>query len=368
MSKLIEPWIARGVARRLAGRGLLPRSYLMERLARDLATAVPRSEELVSKVSGIPAPPPVSWAVIDRAQWAEANIKGMAELLAPLADKVARRLESVPAPVRMAQRALVSAEVGVLLGYVSRRVLGQYDLLVTKGNAPGAEGGGPTALGGAVTNGRHGAALYFVGPNIVETERTSGFVPEEFALWVALHEVTHRFQFDGVPWLRARFFGLVRSYVEAVDLDARGLAGRLATAASRLKQRSVPPEERNPIYLLASEEQRAVLDDIQALMAVVEGHGNFVMDHIGADVIPSFRRMRGVFDKRRHQVSTIQRAVNHAIGLEMKLRQYELGHAFCRAVTEQGGISALSHLWEDPAHWPSLAELREPERWMRRVA
>lgn len=350
MSKLIEPWIARGVARRLAGRGSLPRSYLMERLARDLATAVPRSEELVAQVSGIPAPPPVNWAVIDRAQWAEANIKGMAELLAPLADKVAHRMETVPAPVRMAQRAVVSAEVGVLLGYVSRRVLGQYDLLVTE------------------TNGRHGAALYFVGPNIVETERTSGFVPEEFALWVALHEVTHRFQFDGVPWLRDRFFGLVRSYVEAVDLDARGLAKRMATAASRLKQRTVPPEERNPMYLLASEEQRAVLDDIQALMAVVEGHGNFVMDHIGAEVIPSFRRMRGVFDKRRHQVSTIQRAVNHAIGLEMKLRQYELGHAFCRAVTERAGIGALSHLWEDPAHWPSLAELREPERWMRRVA
>jgi len=348
--RLIDPWIARTVARRVAGNGSLTRSYLMERLTRDLAVAVPRSEELVGSVSGIPAPPPVRWAVIDRAQWADANIKGMAELLAPLGEKVAERLESMPTAVRSAQRALVSAEVGVLLGYVSRRVLGQYDLLVTE------------------TNGRRDAALYFVGPNIVETERSSGFVPEEFALWVALHEVTHRFQFDGVPWLRDRFFGLVRSYVEAVDLDARGLAGRLATAAARLRQKSVPPEERNPIYLLASDEQRVVLDDIQALMAVVEGHGNFVMDHIGAQVIPSFRRMRGVFDKRRHQVSALQRAVNHAIGLEMKLRQYELGHDFCRAVAARRGVEGLAHIFKDPAHFPSLRELREPELWMSRVA
>jgi coenzyme F420 biosynthesis associated uncharacterized protein len=348
VARLIDPWIARTVARRLTGDDGLAGSYLLERLERDLAAAVPRAEDLVAQESGIPRPPPVRWRLIDRNVWAESNIDSLSTLISPLARRVGARLDAAPIPVRLAQRTVVSAEIGALLGYVSRRVLGQYDLLV-----PG-DG--------------DGAMLYFVGPNMVETERRYGFVPEEFALWVALHEVTHRFQFAGVPWLKRRFFSLVERYFDLVELDARGLAKRLSEGAVRLARRAVPPEERNPIYLLASPEQRVVVDDIQALMAVVEGHGNFVMDHVGERVIPSFHRMRVIFERRRQQTTRLQRIFNHAIGLEMKLRQYELGRDFCDGVVAQGGASALGRLWESEEGFPSLAELRRPALWLRRVA
>ena len=153
--RLIDPSVARAVARRVAGDGGLDGSYLLERLRRDLAVAVVRSEELVAEASGIPSPPPVRWDVIDRATWAEVNIASMSTLMAPLADKIGERMKTVPVPIRMAQRSLLSAEVGLLLGYISRRVLGQYDTLVPD-NGPGA---------------RRGAPLIFVGPNMVETER-----------------------------------------------------------------------------------------------------------------------------------------------------------------------------------------------------
>jgi coenzyme F420 biosynthesis associated uncharacterized protein len=354
VAKLIDPWIARNVARRLTGDGGLAGSYLLERLRRDLDAAVPEAERLVAAASGIPSPPPVSWGIIDRGQWADTNITSMTALLAPLAAKLGPRLDASPAPVRIAQRTLVSIEVGALLGYVSRRVLGQYDLLV------------PETAGS--TNGSVDGRLYFVGPNLVETERKFGFVPEEFALWVAIHEITHRFQFAGVPCLRPRFMGLIERYFDSVQLEARNLAARIGEAASRLARGKVPVEERNPIYLLATPEQKAVIDEIQALMAVVEGHGNFVMDHVGAEVIPSFRRMRGVFERRRRQTNFLQRTVNHAIGLEMKLRQYELGREFCDAVVAAEGIDALRRLWVDEAGFPSLEELRRPGLWLRRVA
>lgn len=122
------------------------------------------------------------------------------------------------------------------------------------------------------------------------------------------------------------------------------------------------------MYLFASEEQRAVLDEIQALMAVVEGHGNYVMDSIGAQVIPSFKQMRGVFQQRRAQQTAVQRIVGQAIGLEMKLRQYELGQAFCEAVARDGGTGAFEHLWAAPGNLPTMNELREPERWLSRIA
>lgn len=359
MAKLVDPSIASMVARRIAGAGPAHGGDLLDSLKRDLDRAVPYAETLVAQESRIPPPPPVRWGLIDRATWAETNIASMTSMLNPLVEKVATRLDAMPLGVRLAQRALVSVEVGVLLGYVSRRVLGQYDLLVAESS--GRRPGRRRALEG-------GASLYFVGPNVIETQRRYDFVPQDFALWVALHEVTHRFQFEGVPWLRERFLSLVRSYVDTVDLDARGLAKRLAAAAGKLMSKDTPREERNPIYLLASDEQRAALDEIQALMAVVEGHGNYVMDAAGAKVIPSLGRMRHVFDKRREHISYLQKVIGSAIGLEMKLRQYELGQRFCEAVVARRGPAALSELWISPESLPSLTELKDPERWLARVA
>lgn len=350
MAKLIEPFVASAVARRLAGDHALSGSYLMERLHRDLAEVVPKAEELVAAASAIPSPPPVRWTVVDRAAWSEANIRSMGRMLAPLAEKVEARLRAAPAAVRALQRGVVSVEVGVLLGYVSRRVLGQYDALMPESEDDAA------------------IPLYFVGPNLVELERLYNFVPEEFVLWVAIHEVTHRFQFAGVPWLRERFSGLLETYIGAIDLDARGLVERLAGAARRLADPSLTADERSPAYLLASQEQREALDGIQALMAVVEGHGNYVMDTVGARVLPSFKRMKALFERRRERLNMVQRAINYVIGLDVKLRQYETGQAFCEAVVAEGGNAALSRLWDRPDHLPTTAELRDPRAWLRRVA
>lgn len=359
MTRLIEPGIAAAIARRVAGTPPAEADDLVADLQLSLSRAVPRSEELVGAASGIETPPPVRWAVVDRGAWAEANIAGMSALLDPLARRVGERLATLPLPVRLAQRGIVSVEVGVLLGYVSRRVLGQYDLLVPE--TPGATR--RRRMGVAP-----GTALYFVGPNMAETARRHGFVLDEFALWVALHEVTHRFQFAGVPWLRPRFFGLVEKYLSSLDLDARGLASRLAGAAREVRARSLPPDQRHPMFLLATPEQRGTLEELQALMTVVEGHGNFVMDLVGERVIPSFKKMRTTFERRRQQPGPVQRAFNHLIGLEMKLRQYEVGQRFCEEVFRHGGGPAVARLWTSPDELPTLAELREPELWLRRVA
>ncbi|MDQ3765842.1 MAG: zinc-dependent metalloprotease [Actinomycetota bacterium] len=361
---LIEPRIAVAVARRLAGEEELGDSPAIQALISDLQVAVPRSEDLVAHASGIPRPAPVRWAVVDRATWAEANITGMSSMLEPLADKVGKRLQTMPVQARLAQRVLVSAEMGALLGYVSRRVLGQYDVLTSDE----AEGSGLRPRRRPPRRLAPGTVLYFLGTNMIQISRRYGFVDEDFSLWVALHEVTHRFQFAGVPWLPERFFGLIRGYFDSLDLDAGSLSERFRGGIRRFSDRSVPPEERNPVYLLASPEQRGMLDEIQALMAVVEGHGNYIMDTVGSSVIPTFPRMRELFERRRERTNPLQRIVGHLIGLEMKLKQYELGQRFCVEVARRGGDEALALLWSAPESFPKLAELREPELWLRRVA
>lgn len=364
MDALIDPRIASAVARRLSAQPEMDeqRSEKMRALSSDLTDAIARSEGLVAEVSGIAPPPPVRWAIVDRQDWAAANIAGMSRLIEPIAAKLGSRLDKIPAPARYLQRGIVSAEVGAMLGYVSRRVLGQYDVLMPEDEVAELprwkQRRHPTG----------GASLYFVGVNMISTQERLKFEPGDFALWVAVHELTHRFQFEGVPWLRDRFFGLIHEYIDAVNLDVKGFARRLAAAAKRLASRSVPGEERNAVYLLASDEQRAILDRIQSLMAVVEGHGNFVMDAAGEMAIPTFSRMRTAFDKRREQTNLLQRVINHAIGLEMKMRQYETGQRFCTYVAERGGREVLAALWDSPDNLPSLAELKSPERWVSRVA
>ena len=146
------------------------------------------------------------------------------------------------------------------------------------------------------------------------------------------------------------------------------MANRLSGAVRKVASRETPAEEKNPVYLLATDDQRAVLDEIQALMAVVEGHGNFVMDLVGSKVIPTSQRMRALFRKRREQTGVVQRALGHVLGLEMKLRQYEIGQRFCEEVYRRGGSTALARLWADPSEVPTLEELKEPSRWLLRVA
>lgn len=361
---LIDERIARAVAKRLAGNpNQVPDD--LAALHGHLQRAVDESEALVAEASGIPNPGPVRWGMIDRATWAEVNIAGMSTMLAPLADKLETRMSSVPWAARVAQRSVVSVEIGALLGYISRRVLGQYDLIVPGDVNRSTRRALRRATG---TGADQDGALYFVGPNMLAIQERFKLVPEDFSLWVGVHEMTHRFQFAGVPWLRPRFLELVHTYLESVELDVRGFAQRLKTAAGKLMSKETPSEEKSPVYLLASDNQKGVLDQLQALMAVVEGHGNFVMDRVGAERIPTFARMRSIFESRRKQTNAVQKAINHLIGLEMKLRQYELGQRFCDEVVAREGVDALTEMWASPDHLPTLDELREPALWLRRMA
>jgi coenzyme F420 biosynthesis associated uncharacterized protein len=341
--------LAERVAARVGGREPLAESYHVDSLERDFAELTAEAEALVAEETGlVSAAGPARARVTDRRGWVRANLASFRRLLKPLTERLGDKMSSNAAAAGVT-RTLTGIEVGTLLGWMSTRVLGQYDLLVPE-------------------NDKGAAPLYFVGPNLVETERRHGFVPDDFSLWVAVHEVTHRFQFEGVPWLRARFLGLVHSYLSSLELDAKGLAQRLGTAARKMISKETPVEERNPIYLLATDEQRDLLDQIQSLMAVVEGHGNYVMDAVGEAVIPSFPRMRHTFQRRRHQTTWFQKILNQAIGLEMKMRQYEVGQQFCETVARLGGRDALAQLWVDPDRFPSMNELREPEKWLSRVA
>jgi coenzyme F420 biosynthesis associated uncharacterized protein len=298
---------ARRVARIVAGRDALSDSYLASSLADDFAAVTVEAEVLVGDFTGLHAP-------------------GTAN----------------------AVRYVTGTEVGVLLGYVAQRVLGQYDLLVAEPDADSAD------------------AVYYVGPNVLNLEKRFAFRPRDFRLWIAIHEVTHRAQFTGVPWLRGHFLSLVERVLGIVDPDPRSLVNAVRRAADELRRGRNPLDDGGIVGLFASAEQRSVLDEVQALMSLLEGHGNFVMSDLGRRHVPGEERMSRVLHARR-QAGGMTSMVNKLLGFEMKLRQYDVGERFVRAVVEEAGFGALDAAWRSPECLPTLAELRDARHWLDRV-
>jgi coenzyme F420 biosynthesis associated uncharacterized protein len=347
--------LAAKVARRVAGRDPFSSSYHYASLQPDFEELTTVAEELVAEATGLrPLTGPARARVTDRAGWVDANIASFRRLLRPVLARLGSRLaesagSSVGRVVQPLGSAVTGAQLGALLGWMSTRVLGQYDLLLMEEERPEDQD-----------------IVYYVGPNILALEKRFAFPPREFRLWIALHEVTHRAQFTGVPWMRAHFLSLVESTVAAADPDPKRFIEALKKAMD-LVRRGRNPLDDGLMALLASPEQARTLDQVQGMMSLLEGHGDVTMDRAATDRIPSAERFGRVLRQRRQEAKGPVKLLQQAIGLDAKLRQYEAGERFIAMVEAAGGPALLARVWEAPERLPSLDEIREPSQWIDRI-
>jgi coenzyme F420 biosynthesis associated uncharacterized protein len=354
VAELVDWHLAERIAVRASGREPLADSYHWDSLEPDFAELTALAEALVAEETGLHSlAGPARGKVTDRAGWVRANIASFQRLLQPLTERMGRKVSGPSVPV---MRAAAAAEIGLLLGWMSGRVLGQYDLLVAGGTDDDPEGEAAEDL------------VYYVGPNVLALEKKYGFPPREFRLWLALHEVTHRAQFTGVPWMREHYLGLIDRTLSAAGLDPLVLLRSLKRAADELRAGRSPLADGGITHLLAGPEQRAALDQIGGLMSLLEGHGDITMDRAGAGHVPSAERFGRVLRNRRNSATGVTKLVQRIIGLEAKLNQYQQGEAFIAEVERiGGGKGALEPVWRGPSWLPTLAEIREPEEWIQRV-
>jgi coenzyme F420 biosynthesis associated uncharacterized protein len=313
----------------------------------DLQQFSAKAELIVRDTTGLGHGLPVEVAhVVDRPRWIAATAEGMAELTAPLAAQLADRIGQAPKA-----KAVAGAQLGLVLSFLSSRVLGQYDPLSSAG---------PDASGPAV-RGR----LLLVAPNIVKVERELDADPVDFRMWVCLHESTHRLQFTAVPWLREHFQGLVARFGAAADTDALDLLRRLVGA---ITGRRGATGSRSWIETIQTPEQLAVFDELMALMTLLEGHADYVMDAVGPTVIPSVAQIRKSFTIRRKRGrGPFDRIVRALLGMDMKLAQYIKGRAFVTTVVDEVGMEAFNTIWTSPETLPTRTETTDPQAWIRRV-
>ncbi len=347
--------LAAKVASRVAGRDAFASSYLYGSLQPDFEELTALAEGLVGDATGLrPLTGPARARVTDRSGWVRANIASFQRLLRPVLDRLEVKLaeagsSSVGRVVQPVGRVLTATQLGALLGWMSTRVLGQYDLLLMEDERPEEQD-----------------LVYYVGPNILALEKRFAFPPREFRLWIALHEVTHRAQFTGVPWMREYFVQLVEATVAAADPDPRRFLEALVKAIELVRQGRNPLDD-GIMALLATPEQAEALDRVQGLMSLLEGHGDVTMDRAAADRIPNAERFSRVLRQRRQQARGVTRLLQQAIGLDAKLRQYEAGERFITTVEAAGGSALFARVWEAPERLPTKAEIDDPSRWIERM-
>ena len=292
--------------------------------------------------------------LIDRPTWVRANVASFRQLLEPVLSKLASQRSTsgfAAGALNSWSRQVAGAELGTLLGWMGRRVLGQSDVLV-RGDAGDAGADG---------------AVYLVGPNLAAMEQRFGFDPIEFRTWVLVHELTHRAQFTGVPWMRGYFTGLVDELLGAVDPRPEVLLGALRDALKRPDTALQHLRESGLAGLIAGPEQRAVIGRIGGLMSLLEGHGDVTMTRAAGDLVPDADRYARVLAARRANGNPLTKLLKLLTGMDAKLNQYAAGERFIAAIEAVGGPRAIDVCWTSPAMLPSIDEVRHPQQWLRRV-
>ncbi|MHA7960428.1 zinc-dependent metalloprotease [Streptomyces sp. L500] len=305
------------------------------------------------------AQPPV--LVVDRAGWVKANVAGFRALIGPLLGKMQDKRANAPAGAVLGAVGgkVTGVELGMLLSFLASRVLGQYETFapVTR-DLPGSPAGG--------------GRLLLVAPNIVQVERELDVAPHDFRLWVCLHEETHRTQFTAVPWLRDHIEGEIQGFLGETEVDPATLLERIREAAQSLAGgRPADGEERGGrsiVELVQTPAQREILARLTAVMSLLEGHADYVMDGVGPQVVPTVAEIREKFQKRRATgAGRLDAALRKLLGLDAKLRQYRDGERFVRAVVDEVGMDGFNRVWTSPNTLPTKAEIAKPADWVARV-
>jgi len=321
---------------------------------RELAAAV---AEPVHEVTGmISAEDAGRVAVVDRAGWIRANVDGFRVVLDPLAVHL-REQGRAPDPgsvIASVGSRVTGMQAGLILAYLAGRVLGQYELFLPPDPEP-PESAAPAGR------------LTLVAPNILMVERELGVDPHDFRRWVCLHEETHRTQFTSVPWLRGYVQEQMSEFLLASDLDPATILGRLRSAADAVAGAVRDGGGDSVLEAIQSPRQREILDRLTSVMTLVEGHGDYVMDAVGPQVVPSVEQIRERFNSRRGSSGRVEQTIRRILGIDLKMKQYAEGSRFVKAVVDEVGMADFNKVWTSPETLPTREEFAHPHKWVERV-
>ncbi len=319
--------------------------YTRTQVIDELARAAREAQPLVCEVTGLDTGARVHEArIVDRPQW----IAGAAESMRAMTG-------GTQTPRGVVAPRITGAQTGALLAFIASGILGQYD---------------PFA------GGDDGGRLLLVYPNVLAVERQLRLEPADFRLWVCLHEVTHRVQFNANPWLSGYMSEALAVLTTESGDDLMQVVRRLAEFVRGRRGAATSTETPDAhaagilglVRAAQSPPQRAALDRLLVLGTVLEGHADHVMDAVGPKAVPSVATIRRRFDQRRRRSQPpLQRLLRALLGIDAKITQYTRGKAFVDHVVDEAGMNRFNTIWSGPETLPLPAEIDDPQRWIQRV-
>jgi len=331
-----------------AGRRLCPAGPKTSTLDAQSAVAELRAlakfaVDPVRERTGLDAGDAPAAVVVDRPTWLDSNVRGFRMVLDPVLRQSAI---NQPAAATAVSARVAAMQMAGVLAFASTKVLGQYEVFTRSGEG----------------------RLLLVAPNIVAAEQHLGVNPRDFRLWVCLHEETHRVQFGAVPWLSNYMTGLIYEFLDLSPSSAteslhrfRAVLAAVFAAIRNVDGPSVMDAAQSPA-------QRGVFDRVTALMSLLEGHADYVMDDVGPEIVPSVVAIRAKFERRREEPTPVDGVVRRLLGLDVKLRQYSDGRRFVSQVVDAVGRDGFNRVWQGADSLPTRAEILNPTAWTRRVA
>ena len=345
-ARLVDWSLAERLALAIAGDG--PRWRGTED---ELRAESERAAHLVRRYTGLrPRGRLPAAELVGRDEWARTNLASFREMSGEVESTLAERMENAGSSGglgRSIARAATGAEVGLTVGYLAQKVVGQYDVALI----------GPTRE----------PRLLFVAPNLSAAQQRMDVDRELFLSWIALHETTHAVQFAAVPWLRP-YLGRIASELfegAALEVSPGDLLGKLTSLKPRELLETIKSGQL--ATLLLSEDQQRLVDRLMAAMTVVEGYAEHVMDAVGGQLDSGYAELRTRLEQDRARRGPLDSIVAKLLGLDLKMSQYSRGKAFCDAVAEQADIRALKVVWRDSASLPTNEELDDPGAWIERT-
>lgn len=310
--------------------------------------------------------------IVDRASWAKANTQSFSVMMDPvlraLAAKAAESAKGsqLGSPGATVSATVTGAQLGGVLAFLSSKVLGQYDPFAAL--APSASGGHQAS----------GGRLLLVAPNIITTERELKVDPADFRLWVCLHEQTHRVQFAAAPWLRHHMLGEIEKLGSLLVGDSENLGERLLQSAKELGANRVhgaigksvegpEPGRGSVLDLLQDPAQKAALSHLTAVMSLLEGHANVVMDGVDQRIVPTVRTIRQRFNNRGRDRGIVEKFIRKLMGLDAKMRQYSDGAKFVREAVAIAGMDGFNNVWNQAENLPTEEEIHNARLWVERM-
>lgn len=366
--RLINWDLAATTAATLVGAGPVLTPAQIAAVVADLRTKADASVEHVHRITGLEAAKDLRDSqvlIVDRPGWAKANTQSFEAMLAPAMEQLAKtRGEKISEATQVLSSLATGVEMGAILAFMSSKVLGQYDPFAGLLRADLPAGG----------------RLMLVAPNIVAIERELKVDTDDFRLWVTLHEQTHRVQFAAAPWLREHLQSKIAELLASLLAEPEALGERLRAAASEVVRgkkelgsgaeadTGVPASQSGLLAGLRTGEQKAIVSHITAVMSLLEGHANVVMDAVDSSIVPSVRTIRQRFGGRGKDRSALEKWLRKLLGLDAKMRQYADGQRFVTKAVKLLGMEGFNKVWEGPENLPTEHELHHPEAWVTRMA